>query len=66
MIQRLNSPVSFEANVSKSPRETYESLMTNNTQMAQKQTNVVQNLASAPKMGQVPMQGAGQKLDIIA
>ena len=49
-----------------SPREAYDSQMTKNSQTAQKQNGVVANLASAQTNNQIPMQGAGQKLDITA
>lgn len=60
MIQRLSSNVSFTANEIGSARETYDSLMTQNQQTAQKQNKVVAN--NMP----IPMQGTGQKLDVIA
>ena len=60
MIQRL-AQVSFKGNEVTSARESYDSLMIKNSQTAQKQNKVVANLAN-----QIPMQGAGQKLDIIA
>ena len=64
MIQRLNSPsLSFKGD-SVSPREAYDSQMINNSPMAQKQTNAVANLVSPNHP--IPMQGVGQKLDVIA
>ena len=60
MIQRLSSNISFKANDIKSARETYDSLMIQNSQTAQKQNKVIANLMP------LPMQGTGQKLDVIA
>lgn len=60
MIQRLSSNQSFMANETKSARETYDSLMTQNSQTAQKQNKVIANLMP------IPMQGTGQKLDVMA
>ena len=61
MIQRLSSSnISFEANEVNSAREGYDSLMIKNSQTAQKQNKVIANLMP------IPMQGTGQKLDIIA
>ena len=62
MIQRLaNTNVSFKGNEVASPRETYDSQIAKNSQMAQKQTNIIMAL-----LNQIPMQGVGQKLDVIA
>ena len=62
MIQRLSlSDVSFKANEAEnSARNGYSSLIAENTQTAQKQNGYIANFMS------VPMQGAGQKLDVIA
>ena len=60
MIQRL-SQVSFKGNEVTPARESYDSLLVKNSQTAQKQNKTVTNLAN-----QVPMQGVGQKLDVIA
>ncbi|MBQ8635821.1 hypothetical protein IJ425_06690 [bacterium] len=66
MIQNLAlSSLSFKGNENVSPREAYDSQMTKNSQMAQKQNGVVANMA-AQINHQVPMQGVGQKLDVIA
>ncbi|MBQ7288016.1 MAG: hypothetical protein IJW73_09675 [Candidatus Gastranaerophilales bacterium] len=63
MIQRLAyAPISFKANEATSPRDAYDSLMNNNVQTAQKQNKIV----AATNQNTVPMQGAGQKLDVIA
>ena len=65
MIQRLAySPTSFKGEMS--VRDIYENMMTRNMQTAQKQNNVVANLATNQVKNQIPMQGAGQKLDVIA
>ena len=65
MIQRLaQSPISFKAEAA--PRDVYESKILKNSQTAQKQNNVVVNTASNQVKNQIPMQGAGQKLDVIA
>ena len=62
MIPRLaQSSISFGASQAVSPREAYETQMLKNSQTAQKQTNMVVTL-----MNQIPMQGTGQKLDVIA
>jgi len=62
MIQRLaHSNLAFKANENSSARESYDSLLIKNNQTAQKQNKTVVNFAN-----QIPMQGAGQKLDIIA
>ncbi len=66
MIQRLNSNVSFQGVTPTTPREGYDFLINNNSQTAQKQNNAVINMASAQKLSPVPMQGTGQKLDVIA
>lgn len=61
MIQRLSSSnVSFAAKEANSAREGYDSLMVKNSQVAQKQNKVITNLTP------IPMQGAGQNLDVIA
>ena len=63
MIQRLAyAPVSFMANDASSPREAYDSLVNKNNQTAQKQNKVI----AVANQNSIPMQGAGQKLDIIA
>lgn len=62
MIPRLSAQeLSFQANEKMSPRESYDALMTKNNQTAQKQNNIVVSMSN-----QIPMQGAGQKLDVIA
>ena len=66
MIQRLEATMSFKGATPATPREGYDSLINNNTQTAQKQNNAAANLVSAQKLNPIPMQGAGQKLDIIA
>ena len=65
MIPRLvQSSISFKAEMS--PRDVYENMMTKNSQTAQKQNNVVSNIATNQVKNQIPMQGTGQKLDVIA
>ena len=64
MIQRLNSPSLSFRGENVSPREAYDSQMNNNSQVAQKQTNAVTNLVK--QNNSIPMQGMGQKLDVIA
>lgn len=66
MIQRLNSTVSFQGKIPTTPREGYDFLINNNTQTAQNQNNAVVNMANAQKLSPIPMQGVGQKLDVIA
>lgn len=68
MISRLSqTSLSFKANESKSPRDVYDSKMAQNSQIAQNQNHIVQNLPTAKNNNnQVPMQGSGQKLDVIA
>ena len=58
------SSLSFRGSENISPREAYDSQMSKNSQMAQKQNGVVANMAAAQINHQVPMQGAGQKLDV--
>ncbi len=66
MISRLSqTSLSFKANESKNPRDAYDSKLAQNSQIAQNQNHIVQNLPTA-KNNQVPMQGSGQKLDVIA
>ncbi len=67
MISRLShASLSFKANEPAiSPREAYDSKLAQNSQIAQNQNRIIQNLP-ATKNNQVPMQGSGQKLDVIA
>ena len=63
MIQRLEAcSLSFKANESLSARDGYRAQMDKNFQTAQKQNSIVTSMSN----NQIPMQGAGQKLDIIA
>ena len=65
MIQRLaQASISFMAEAA--PRDVYENMMSRNSQTVQKQNNAVANTTSNQVKNQIPMQGAGQKLDIIA
>lgn len=66
MIPRLSqSSVSFKAN--QSVRDAYDSLMIKNSQTAQNQNRAITNITpNSNVVNQIPMQGAGQKLDIIA
>ena len=65
MIPRLaQSSISFKAETS--VRDVYENMMTRNSQTAQKQNNAVVNMATNQVKNQIPMQGTGQKLDVIA
>ena len=65
MIPRLaQSSISFKAETS--VRDVYENMMTRNSQTAQKQNNVVVNMTTNQVKNQIPMQGTGQKLDVIA
>ena len=67
MIPRLTqTSISFQASESKSPRDTYTSQMVKNSQTAQKQNRAVANMTSSQAVNQIPMQGVGQKLDVIA
>ena len=62
MIQRLASTSpAFKGNNVASPRDSYESLMSKNIQTAQKQNKIV----ATSNQNQIPMQGSGQKLDVI-
>lgn len=64
MIQRLGySSISFQKD-DISPREAYSSKMAQNIQMAQDQNKNID--AMIQMNGQVPVQNAGQKLDVIA
>ena len=66
MIPRLaQNSLSFTANEAMSPRQAYDSQMVKNSQTAQKQNRAVANMA-IQMSNQIPMQGAGQKLDVIA
>ena len=62
------SSLAFRANEVSSTRGLYDARKAENSQIAQNQNDKVSglNLAQAPLNYQVPMQGAGQKLDIIA
>lgn len=65
MIPRLaQSSISFKAETS--VRDVYENMMTRNSQTAQKQNNAVVNMTTNQVKNQIPMQGTGQKLDVIA
>lgn len=65
MISRLaQSSISFRAEAA--PRDVYDSKMIKNSQTVQKQNNTVANASSAQTKSPIPMQGSGQKLDIIA
>ncbi|MBR3604863.1 MAG: hypothetical protein IKL52_02410 [Candidatus Gastranaerophilales bacterium] len=66
MISRLNSVMPFEGTSPSTPREGYDFLINNNNKTAQNQNNLAMNIASILKLGPIPMQGTGQKLDIIA
>ncbi len=67
MIANLNpSVLSFKANEWHDARKSYSAQLDKNEKTAQKQNGIVTNMSS-PKMNkQIPMQGAGRKLDIIA
>ena len=62
------SSLAFRANETNSARGLYEARKAENSSIAQKQNEIVTgyNLAQAPLSYQVPMQGNGQKLDVIA
>lgn len=65
MIPRLaQSSISFKAETP--VRDVYENMLKRNSQTAQKQNNVVANITTNQTKNQVPMQGTGQKLDVIA
>ena len=67
MIQRLNLPMSFTGNTTNVGYDGYSKLMEKNSQIVQKETNMLLNIATPQKAPvAVPMQGAGQKLDVIA
>lgn len=59
------SSLSFEAN-SKSARENYAECIKRNSQIAQRQNDIVAGIALAQTQYQIPMQGQAQKLDVIA
>ena len=67
MISNLRpSVLSFKANEIHSARDSYNAQIDKNQKTAQKQNGIVTNMSS-PKMNkQIPMQGAGRKLDVIA
>ena len=62
------SSLAFRANEVSSARSAYDARKAENSQIAQNQNDMVTglNLAQAPLNYQVPMQGTGQKLDVIA
>ena len=68
MIPRLNqSSLSFQANKAVSPREAYDSHMGKIKQTAVNQSTTAANLAQNQiNINPIPMQGTGQKLDVIA
>lgn len=62
MIQRLSHPnMAFKANEPTTAQDGYNSMLVKNSQ-----TEQVQNKTVANFVNQIPMQGAGEKLDIIA
>lgn len=62
MIPRLTqSSLSFRANENSSVRDAYDSQVAKNSQTAQKQNQAIINMTN-----HIPMQGNGQKLDVIA
>ena len=67
MISNLRpSLLSFKANEWHDARKSYNAQLDKNKETAQKQNGIVANMSS-PKMNkQIPLQGAGRKLDIIA
>jgi hypothetical protein len=65
MIPSLNL-MPFEGTTPATHREGYDSLINNNSKTAQNQNNLAMNIASILKLGPIPMQGTGQKLDVIA
>ena len=62
MIQRLSSNIPFKGNEANQTKNGYEALMLRNKQIAQNQAAMI----TATMSNQIPMQGAGQKLDVIA
>ena len=62
------SSLAFRANETSSTRGLYEARKAENSQIAQNQNDMITglSLAQAPLNYQVPMQGTGQKLDVIA
>ena len=66
MIQRLgSSSLNFKANEIVSARDAYNDKMNSNVQIAQKQNDIVSNVAMNSTNNQIAMQGKGQKLDVI-
>jgi len=62
------SSLAFRANETTSARGMYDARKAENSQIAQNQNDMITglSLAQAPLNYQVPMQGTGQKLDVIA
>lgn len=62
------SSLAFRANEPTSARSLYEARKAENSQIAQNQNDMITglNLAQAPLNYQVPMQGIGEKLNVIA
>lgn len=67
MIQNLKAAsLSFGANSTNySARDAYENVVRSNVMIAQKQNQEIMN-AQKQNSGKVPMQGAGEKLDVVA
>ena len=67
MIQRLSAPsISFRANQLTSARDAYNAKVDNNLKTAQQQNDIISNTPAPSLNRPVPMQGQGQKLDIVA
>lgn len=65
MIQRLGySSLSFQKSLS--PRETYDYKIAQNTQVVQSQNEEIANMAELQANGQLPVENAGRKLDVVA
>ena len=67
MIPRLSaSSLSFRANEVSSVRDAFTAKLDENHKTAQGQNGMVTSTANCQMNNQIPMQGSGQKLDIIA
>ena len=67
MIPRLTqNSISFKANEALSPSDMYYLKIKKNFQTSQKQLSFVQDAPQNQMNNQIPMQGAPQKLDVIA
>ena len=67
MISNLRpNALSFQANKIHGARDSYNAQLDKNKETAQRQNGIVTNMSSPKVKKQIPMQGAGRKLDVIA